>query len=368
MPHLPRLQKLELWDGNALADERVHEAVRHHCPKFDSLSIYRWANAQSDQHMSAFLNLLPSNSLKDLTTISSCGLSLETCRALAQQHGESLVELNLILAHEAVPALAMLKNCTSIERLLLDLPSAYDTTAAQQRIHPDMIEWFSKCKRLRNITLHDVKTAPTLLMTILLNEDIHLEELSVSGRSELTCYVVKDNREFHRALGLKRSLKSLLLVGDGENVSRDDIDTLVDSLTRLPDLRSLHLPDVSDFLGEEAAIRLLSSLPLLEEVYMGGYGFTDKVLEAVSSLAHLRSIALFAVTSFTCQGLLDFVERLGPGNENYQLYIYTADSEHLLTDEEQAMVRDALYRRVSGRMDYVPMREPGSEDGSSGSD
>jgi len=315
--------------------------------------------------MAGFLNALRPNTLKEFTTISSCGVSLETCVAL-NSHGASLRDLNVTFGPHDISALMTLGNCTSIENLSLEMPSSFDTDAFQRDIVPALSAWLSECRNLRKIAFKEFGAAPTVLIPILLNKAVCLEELNLDAKKNY--YVVHQNREFHRALGQMRTLKALYLVGNGENVRRDDIDTLVDSLINLPELRILQLRGVSELLGEDAVIRLLSSLPLLEDVYVGGYGFSDKVLEVVATLQNLRSISFYAVTSFTCQGLLDFVETLGPGNEDIYLSIYMADTQHLLSDEEQATVRDALYRKVSGRMDYLPMGEPGTDYEDSDSD
>jgi len=354
-----------LYDGNALADTKVHEAVRAQCPKFDSLSMFRWHDTESDHFMAGFLNELPSNTLKELTTLSYCGVSTETCLAL-NRHGKSLKELSINFGSHAVQALTLLEDCTSIEKLSLEISPDYDITAFRRDILPNITAWLSECKSLRRVNLTEFEAAPSILLPLLLDDTVELDELWLAGRTSY--YVVKDNRDFHRALRYKRSLKALCLVGDGENVTRDDIDTLVDSVVQLPDLRTLQLRGVADFLGEDAVIRLLSALPLLEDVHVGGYGFSDRVLDTVATLQHLRTISFFAVTSFTCDGLLQFVDKLGAGNEGLQLLVYMADANHPVTEEEQATVRDALYRKVGGRLDYVPMREPGSDFDSSDSD
>lgn len=42
LPHLPRLQRLELYDGESLANDGTHQALYKYCPGFDSLSLLRW--------------------------------------------------------------------------------------------------------------------------------------------------------------------------------------------------------------------------------------------------------------------------------------------------------------------------------------
>lgn len=41
-PKLPRLRRLELWDGETLAMTEVQQAIHAHCPYFSALSIYVW--------------------------------------------------------------------------------------------------------------------------------------------------------------------------------------------------------------------------------------------------------------------------------------------------------------------------------------
>ena len=352
LPRLGRLQCLELWDGEVLADGRAHAAIYKHCPTFNSLSIYQWGSTQSDYQLAAFLAGLPPQSLKYLQTISRCGVSLETCQAL-NNHGQSLKYLHLTFTIDAVPALALLKSCTSIESLYLEIQSSWDLTPGH--VIKDVVAWLGECKNLHEMSLTDIRAGPDILTPLLLNETIHLRGISINGQQDCL-YSMKDNRNFHLALAHQKSLHSLCLRGDSEDVFRDDVDALVDSIIPLRNLRKLELRGVSDHFRDENIIRVLRSLDQLEEVYISGFGISDNILDTVASLRYLQRITFNASSEFTAKGLLNLIAKLGLGNDGFLLSIDMADPKSLLTDEELSLVRGALSNKVKGRLDYIPIR------------
>lgn len=108
---------------------------------------------------------------------------------------------------------------------------------------------------------------------------------------------------------------------------------------------------------DDHIIRLLLGLDLLEEVYIGGYLLTDAVLGAIGSLKHLKRITIMGLSRFTLAGLLSFVDSLDEhGNDQLQLNVDIADPDHLLTTEEQDIVRAALKAKVQGIFEYTPLR------------
>ena len=100
------------------------------------------------------------------------------------------------------------------------------------------------------------------------------------------------------------------------------------------ELRELKLTGVSDFFNDERIKLILEELPLLEDLYFGGYGVTDVILPSLSKLKNLRSIGIVAISAFTADGLLEYISTLGPGNQGLQMTVDMADTDSLLTDEE----------------------------------
>jgi len=255
---------------------------------------------------------------------------------------------------QAVSALACLQNCTSIEKLSLQIPGSVNLYETERDVHEQTILWLSNCKHLREINLHDFKSGPALLIPLLLNDTIKLEDLSVDGTTGL--YVAKDNQKFHLALANQPHLRVLCLKGDsGDFMTEEDTLVLVRSISQLRNITKLELRGVSDWFDEDAIICLLSSLSKLEEVYIGSYGVGDAVLDTIASLKHLRMIAFSGLTNFSCHGLYGFVQGLEAGhNIGLQFSLFNVDpSNNALTDEDLAWVRTAFHDKVGGKLDYV---------------
>lgn len=251
--------------------------------------------------------------------------------------------------------MACLQGCTAIEKLSLQIPGSIHLEESQNDVYRGIQTWLSNCKHLREINLHDFKSGPLILTPLLLNDKIRLEDLSLDG-GVTGVYSVKDHRNFHLALANQRNLRVLCLKGDAEDVVRDDVDALVESVSQLDQLTKLELRGVSDFFADDAIIRLLSSLENLEEVWLGGYGVSDAVLPVVASLRHLNTIAFNGITNFTLDGLLKFVDMLDTqSNYGLQLSLFNVDSSSALEEDEIALVRSVLQAKVNGRLDYMTL-------------
>jgi hypothetical protein len=354
VPNMPRLKRLELYDGSVLSDLDLHKTIYQHCRQFESLSIFMWSDPDADKHLGAFISGLPAQTLKDLITISNCGISAKTCTAL-DRHSSSLKRLDLSFAIDGVKAMPLLKGCTAIESLRLSIPSQRDLKEVLGDSFQELLTWVGECINLKEVTLDEFGEAgPALLTPVLLHAAIQLEEISLDNKS--TSYAAKDNREFHQALSHQKSLHTLCLRGDGDDAMRDDLDAMVDSMNQLTNLRKLDLRGVADFFGDAEIIRLLSPLTKLEEVCVGGWSITDAVLPTVAALPKLRAMNFVAITEFTRDGLLSFVSSLGAGNDGMHLAIDNADFEHSIEEEELGLVREALAKTRGGRLDYIPLR------------
>ncbi|KAF2097222.1 hypothetical protein NA57DRAFT_57816 [Rhizodiscina lignyota] len=354
IPRLPRLRSLQLWDGAALGDERVANLITVHCPEFDDLSIYQWDGDDTDHKLSVFIAGLPSNHLHGFETISKTGIAAESFLSL-NSHADSLRDLKLAIGADAVPHLGLLKGCTNLELLdIVDGSGTIDIEKTQNDVFLEMIVWLRDCHKLRELNFTKFLSAAALLAQVLGDQNIRLEHL------KLDSYLVKDQRDFHLALTHQTNLISLNLEGNSDTITFDDRSTFVDSLSHLKELRDLKLvfrSDEVDLLTDPEISTLVENLPNLQELYISGYGVTDAVLEKMSGLRSLRSVNFFAVTTFTIDGLLDFVDKLGPGNQGLSVVIDMADPESALTEEEQNLVREALVAKVGGRLEYQLLRD-----------
>lgn len=201
-----------------------------------------------------------------------------------------------------------------------------------------------------------------MLTFILKNPNIHLEKLSI------TTYVAAtpSARAFHSALGSSSShntaLTSLSIKADGEDATPTDRADLVDWLGALTSLRELELKDISDFFTDEHITSLALSLPHLEYLWVSGEGITDAVLAPLASLRNLRSLMLYALTRFTADALLDFVDALElPGNRGFQLSVVNAELESQVNPEEIVLIKDRIAERVEGTFDFNSWRDDEDE-------
>jgi hypothetical protein len=354
-PRLTHLRRLDLWDGRALADAAIPNLLHVHCPNIDSLRMYHWAAADADAHLAAFIGGMQDNKLVEFENISNCHIGLETCLAL-NNHGESLKVLKLGLDEEGLLALGHLQDCTSLESLTIEsLAPSPDLKDTQNDVYLEIIEWLKNCKKLREVGMTRLVSAPDLLLPILLDQEVVLEKLQINAK-EGSMYAVKDHQGFHQALAQKTTLRQLLLCADPEAIGRDDVEVLMNTLCSLHELRTLHLYRVSDYLSDEHIKLLAQHLTNLEDLYIGGFGISDNVLPSVAGLKNVRNLTFAGLTSFTVDGILDFIGRLGESNNGLLLSVDMADMDKAIAPEGQDLIREAIASAIEGRFQYQLLR------------
>ncbi|MCJ1384158.1 hypothetical protein MMC17_007274 [Xylographa soralifera] len=353
IPRLPKLQQITLWNGSALANG-VGNTIHINCPNFKILRFYTWTAPDTDPLFAAFLQDLRPQSLESLEIISYSDIGAETFLAL-NCHSKSLLDLKLDnIKPEAMPALSMLKDCTALNSLsLAETIGSTDLEHTQNDIFLEVIGWLRDCKNLQTITFHKFLSGPAVLTPILLESNIHLVRL------EVTDYAASKAKDFHQALAHQQSLRSIVLKSDGEVC---DINALVSSLCKIVHLVDLRLSNVSDFFRDEHICLLASNLPELESLWISGWGITDQIWPYLKLLHSLRRLDINAWSSFTTDGLLEYISGLGEGNWGLFLAVMMADPESALTEEEQYIVQEALTMKVEGRFDYTLARDPDAEE------
>ena len=351
IPRLPRLRNLNIWHGEAL--EGTGKLIREHCPSFNTLTLWDFADKDADHGLAAFFNDLRPHSIESFEIFSCSEAGAETFLAL-NNHSASLADLRLSsIKSEAIRFLHHLKDCTNLVALALAEHgvAATDLENRHNDVFLEVIDWLQSCTSLRTITFTKFLSAPAIMTPILFAHKIHLTKLELEG------YAMRDTRAFHQALGHQTSLQSLWLKGESEEPSASDgISILVDSLCKLTSLTDLRLRDISDSFRDEHICAIARSLSKLEEWWTSGWGITDHIWEDISTLRNLRRLELNAMTMFTANGLLDFVLRLGPGNRGFVLAVMMADTESNLSEGEQNMIRETMQERVDGRFEFTLMR------------
>lgn len=260
------------------------------------------------------------------------------------------MKLNGIKA-DAIPALSMLKGCTNLTSLLLSENgvATEDLEKRHNDIFLEVIAWLCECKGLQAISLYNFLGAPALLTPVLLENSIHLDKLGLEG------YSMSESEKFHQALSHQTSLQSLWLKGESSDPGTD-VDILVESLSKLENLTDLRLRDISDSFLDKHICKLASSLSKLETWFTSGFDITDAIWSDMASLHRLRSMEFSALTRFTANGILEFIQKLGPSNQGLVLNVMMADVESNLSDEEQSLIREALSSKLDGRFDFTLVR------------
>ncbi|QDS75671.1 hypothetical protein FKW77_007479 [Venturia effusa] len=350
LPSLSKLRFLKVFDGNVLDDCRIPSIIGNNCPKFESLSIFMWIGPKCDQNLAAILSAIPNDTLRSFATFSRTQFGSETCLAL-NNHGASLKVLELQLENAVVPQLGVLKDCTALESIkLTDAGGGIDLKTNNDAI-AGIVSWLLSCHKLHTLTLHNFTSGAVLATPVLLSDRIRLEDL------EIDSYTESDQDSFHRALLNQTSLQCLLL--DGEEVqTRDSLDIFVHSIEQLKQLRSLKMVSVSNSFNDQHICGIAEQLENLEHLYIGGLGLQDVSLESMANLKNLQSVSFSGLTSFTMDGFLELIGRLGPGNKGLVLTVDNANPDDGLSEEEQTFVRNALIEAVDGRFEYIYMRDP----------
>ena len=310
---------------------------------------------ESDSQLAQFLNRMPKNTLRYFENNGECGIGVQTCQAL-NTHGESLKYLALALPDKGIEGLGMMQNCTVIETLKLsETQPSHDLKEMHKDTLDNMVDWLKQCTKLREVIFNNFISAPDILAPVLSEEGIDLAELHISAKDDCM-YVLREHQEFHAAIGLQTKLQSLTLKADPDPLEPIARNQLCEALCELTDLRYLHLMRSSDYFQNDQIQLLGENLLKLEDLLVSGWLLSDRTLTALSNLENLKIVTFNGLSIFTANGLLDFIEKLGPGNSGLAISIDMASLDGALSGEEQDLVRDTLATKVQGRFEYQLVR------------
>lgn len=309
--------------------------------------------------MAAFLSELRPQSLEFFGTYVSLSPGSDSFHALSW-HGKSLVELKLEhLTESSMPKLSLLKGCTNLVTLKLagNELSNSDLENSHNEVFLEMVAWLKECKKLRNLIFAQFFSASALMAPILLDNSIQLTSLHYES------LVMRNTKEFHQALANKTSLHSLVLaraldegavevfrwqgrwfLGDLDE-DAVDADNLIESLSKLVNLTILRLPWITNSFEDRHIIQLARRLSKLEVWSTSGYGLTDKIWDEVASLRSLRRLTLSALARFTADGILDYIEKVGPGNKGLVLSMTSLEK---ISYAKQVVIQKKIFKKVQG--------------------
>ncbi|KAL4743817.1 hypothetical protein BDV11DRAFT_177464 [Aspergillus similis] len=352
----PQLQSLTVWSGSTLS-QQAGEKIREHCPDFRQLRIYIWQDkppGKAEIEAEELFNALRANSLEYFEVLSFSHLGPRSMRALGTQR-DSLTELKLTsLNIDTIRELASLGPLPNLEVMSLtdSAPAAWDEPFYATL--GEVADWIGTCAKLERLEVRRFMHDSRLLSKALMNDNIHLISLSFAG------FKLHDGFRFLYDLKNHRSLQYLYLRGEGSPDPAQN-NLLVESVGALHELRELELKDVSDFFTMEQAGELTMSLPSLERLWISGEAFNDSIWPAFLCLSQLKSLAIYALSNFTADGVIHFISQLGPGNHGLSLSILNATSAVDFPDEMQGMIREILAGSLEGSFDFGLAQEEFSD-------
>lgn len=360
---LSRLKSMTIWDGKSLS-ENAATVISHKCFKFNEIRIFICSD-DTDHNPASFIKGLRPNSLFSLEVLSHCRIGPAFLSSLSH-HSGSLKSLRLqSLNAEAIKNLNILQSCTALEILdLEDRQHTVDLEATENDVFLEIIEWLSRCEKLRELVLNRIVCAPAILKQVCLRNNIRLQRLVVTDPA-----LVSDT-EFHRAISHQTELEILELRGGSDEVfrSRDDIDNLLASICQLIKLKELTIMESFEYFSSKEINRLAKSLPLLEKFHFSGYGIGDEILPYLSTLHNLRDVSIAAISSFTLDGLLAYISTLQETNRGLVLSVMSQNSDQDLAPLEQRLIREGMLTKVDGKFDFALLREVAESEFDSASD
>ena len=307
--------------------------------------------------MAAFLSELRPQSLEkfDSTGEIGSGVGPQSFQAL-NCHGESLVELKLAhLPSDAVFQVFLLKDCTNLTSLSLgkhvedmedDIEGDIDFEIEHNKAFHETVAWLRDCNKLRKLNFSRFPGASALLASTLLENSIRLTSLQYKSVEFL------DAEKVLPALANQTGLRHLYLKDGGSDgdYRPGAADDLVECLSKLVNLTELHMIVMGGKFDDIFIVRLANSLPKLEIWVNNGYPLTDDIWNAVASLRSLRTLIFRGLTYFTVDGILEFIEKLGPGNRG--LYLGVEKSRVKYSWENQKLINARISQRVGGGFNF----------------
>lgn len=296
--------------------------------------------------MAAFIKELRPQSLESLQTLAGPGpksfLALD-------RHAESLVELNFNdLMLNTISGISKLKKWTN----LVSLSLSGDRVGPEDHFS-EIADRIQECTKLKILALTDFVCPPALMAKILSQGNIHLTSLNYDFA------IVPGNDRTYQALANQTSLQSLCLKGiegvratnlQQKRLHEEDARVLVESLSKLVNLRNLSLSWIPRSFYDWHIIQLASNLPKLEVWEINGYGLTDDILGEVVSLRSLRRLHLGDLANLTVDGILRFIEMLQSGNKGLVLSVKCAKN---IPWEEQVLINEKIAQKVDGKFYFT---------------
>lgn len=94
----------------------------------------------------------------------------------------------------------------------------------------------------------------------------------------------------------------------------------------------------------------------------GGYEVNDQLWPPLSKLVKLKSLNVHALSTFTANGIMNYISTLDNSRQGFLLSVMNQGLEHNLSEGDLALIRQSLKTQVDGQLDFVLFRDYDSTD------
>jgi hypothetical protein len=365
LSRLSLLTSLTLREGNVLGPATA-EAIRTHCPAFRELRCHWCMGEGVDKTMAGFLTALPANAMETFTILSMNQLGAEALKALGH-HAGSLRSLGLASMRDSTwEHFGALGRCVSLESLSMEglvVQPVVNWEAEHKQSFLDVIAWLKECRQLRELEMIHVPSTTQLLAPVFQSPSVQLRTLRLQLQDAGT-----DNA-FWDSLGHQTTLKSLGVRWKEENnvvLTPSQQTSFVDSVCACCDLVYLDITNTPLTLDDLGKMR--DALPQLQDLTFDADWLTDPVLLVLARMGNLRAVNINATSSFTSQGIMEFVVALDEASSRkasglsshagFLLNIMNQNGADKLSEQEERMLQWELESRLGGKLDIGYERDP----------
>lgn len=356
---LSHLSSLTVRDGSVLT-KNVSRQIRASCPFFKELVCHYCLGDDVDNELAGFINELGPNTLQSFTVMSLNALGEHTFTALTR-HSESLKLLSFYVELPGITALHFLSGCYNLREITIEASGMAVREMKWERDFKEQFQqvtsWLSGCHSLTNLDLAYVPDTPSILARILKAPEIRLLSLSVK--------LVRSDVQVYSALGQQTDLESLVIRSEDEATGIGGLgigahEFLINSICGCPKLRKLDL--MNEPLAMPDILRIVDSLPLLDDFAFDGDLIDDGYLLPLARLRFLKTLNINALSTFTFSGILQFISDMrydeAGSHGGIRVYIMRQFGENKLTDREEKTLSDEMMRRFGGRFEITYDADP----------
>ena len=367
---LSRLTSLRVHDGSVLNSD-LARAIRENCPAFNEMYVlldncseptadlypracYMCRGIKVDATLAGFFKDLAPNTLGSFTINSHNNIGEEAFKALVG-HAQSLKRLGLFsLTREAVSSLGHLSQCLKIENFSLEAATEARNLPWDESVYSEVVQWLQRCDHLVSLDFQNVPDGTKILSEVLKSPNIRLRTLNVKSEDF--------SPELYQSLSSQTGLLQLAVRIVDEDVleeGEERRDQLVDSICQCHELREL---ETNELLTIEQFTQITTALPTLEEIDLNGDLIDDSFLVPLLALPRLKAFTVFGPSSFSFQGILDFLGDLASDpsgqHEGFQLYLGDQVFESKFTPDEEKFLNDEMRLRFGGKLDVTYRADP----------